>query len=145
MSVLRFRAWDGKNYFTPKSLRFNDRGDLICTDDGVDAYEAAIVEQSTGLHDEKGVEIFEGDILEIEAEDGEINRLVTRWGIARREMASGWECDIPCFFFEVLPAGFKAFPIVKKMLEVIGNYHENPELMYGAIDAYDPGTGSDLF
>ena len=93
--------------------------------------------QFTGLLDKQGKEIYEGDILTILAEDSKINKLVVKYGIARREMKSGWIVDIPCFYFDLMGANFKAFPIVKNykgkhdltMLEIIGNIWENPELL----------------
>ena len=51
-------------------------------------------------------------------------------------VASHWEVDIPCFYFDVIGAAFKAFPIVENyaglhdlvMLQIVGNIYTNPEL-----------------
>lgn len=94
-------------------------------------------DQFTGLHDKNGKEIYEGDVVEILADNQDINRLIVKFGIARREMANGCEVDIPSFYFELIPDDFKRFPVVKnsygkhdlEMLEIIGNSYENPELL----------------
>ena len=141
MRKYRFRAWDkqykcmdydfwisssGKIYDVAE--RTHDTPNQEIEEKEIDNY---IIMQSTGLQDSKGVEIFEGDVLEVENEDGDMNKLIVKYGIARREMASGWEVDIPCFYFDLVGADFKAFPIVNnyagkhdlEMLEIIGNVH----------------------
>ena len=93
--------------------------------------------QFTGLKDKNEKEIYEGDIVEILAENQQVNRLIVKYGIAQREMASNWLVDIPSFYFELNPGGFKAFPIVVnwnrkhdlEMMKIIGNIYENPELL----------------
>lgn len=93
--------------------------------------------QFTGLYDKHGKEIWEGDICEIEAEDGHWNRFIVRFGIAQREMASGWVVDIPAFYFDLIGGKFKAFPIINnyrgmhdlEMTEIIGNIYENSNLL----------------
>lgn len=78
------------------------------------------VGQYTGLKDRNGTRIFEGDILEGDLEDnldpGAKWRSVVVWG------KFGWNCK----------GGHVSLPIDEfdiKEGEVIGNIHDNPELM----------------
>ncbi len=90
--------------------------------------------QYTGLKDRNGKEIYEGDITQVFD-----NRHVVKYGIARRDMASGWTVDIPCFYFDLITHPFKAFPIVVNIkgnhdledMKIIGNIYETPHLLQG--------------
>jgi uncharacterized phage protein (TIGR01671 family) len=91
--------------------------------------------QFTGLKDKRGVEIYEGDILELIRSDGKTIRAVCKWGVFQRAMDTGTLCDIPSFSFVYKDR--PTFPIIKNykgvhdldIIEVIGNIHENPELL----------------
>jgi hypothetical protein len=67
-----------------------------------------ILMQFTGLTDKKGVEIFEGDIIEWDAEE---------WGAPHRELVE-WK-------FDILSARQNEW---RQFCTVIGNIYENPEL-----------------
>ena len=74
-------------------------------------------EQYTGLKDENGTEIYEGDIVKVEG-DGEIYRV--EW------IRSGFGLE-PRY-------NSPRYPVLgnvelRKKIEVIGNIHENPELL----------------
>jgi uncharacterized phage protein (TIGR01671 family) len=94
------------------------------------------VGQFTGLHDKNGKEIYEGDICSLITENGVKINVVCRFGSAHRLLASGCLCDIVGFYFQ-RDDDLKSFPIVcnykgvhdTKIMEVIGNIHDNPDLL----------------
>ena len=116
MREIKFRAWDTKENKFETDLAMNLYGDLFDFNEGTadegqifwrDHY---ILQQSTGLKDKSGREIFEGDILE--------TRYTKRiykvyWG------GIGWEP------FE----GNMNDPGDSHIYEIIGTVYENPELL----------------
>lgn len=88
------------------------------------------VGQSTGLKDKNGVEIFEGDIVQYR--DGEYSYL----GIVKRDcyqfFIDGIEPDDNYDFIDVS----NTFDGTSS-LEIIGNIHENPELLEKASEKDD--------
>lgn len=132
MREIKFRAWDGENmlsYISVKDLLFcynteygrpKDRWDSWNFDmnDGTDP----ILMQYTGLKDKNGKEIYEGDVVKVHTSENEYTKQpdaydeygVVQFGRLRLEIEDkkhgrfiGWKDDI----------------------EVIGNIHENPELL----------------
>ena len=108
----KFRVWDkqGKEYT-------KDEAYLFCRsiNDDPDRY---IVEQCTGLKDANGKLIYEGDIIFINGE---------KWRVI-------WNDEDCAFFFsnskEVYHQPiFPDFYMMTDDFEVIGNIHENAELM----------------
>ncbi|SFE42204.1 phage uncharacterized protein TIGR01671 [Paenibacillus algorifonticola] len=100
------------------------------------------VRQCTGLPDGKGLEMFGGDITELEV-DGEIRRFVVKVGTVVRDIVSH-----PSFTDETARAsitgvyfewqGFKLFPLVdehgvpdNERMVIVGNVWDNPELLEG--------------
>ena len=144
MRDIKFRVWDKKlNKFVElmdiaiccNGQILEDVGEYCLEGRKVSNYE---VMQYIGMKDKNEKEIYEGDITRIPAEDGGVNAFVVKYGIARRDMKSGWTVDIPCFYFDLIhEKKFKAFPIVKNfkgvhdltMMEITGNIYENPELI----------------
>ena len=70
------------------------------------------VGQYTGLTDKNGVRIFEGDIIEYHGKNGKIEYS---------------ECATFDIIFDTCNTDFK--DIYERDIEIIGNIHDNPELM----------------
>lgn len=78
--------------------------------------------QSTGLHDEQGVEIFEGDIVEI-IYDGESFTGVVVYDLGETDFKATNNREDYGNNFQYLTVG--------ESIEVIGDIYQNPELLEG--------------
>lgn len=124
MRPIKFRAWDGERmmfkdffdrnwYGTPK----NDEGGCHCIRALMPNDKRRVdLMQFTGLHDKNGIEIYEGDVIRCSYPNGEFDiytHIVTfengafriPWAIVGNALRDSWE------------------------VEVIGNVHENLELV----------------
>ena len=119
MKEIRFRAWDTdmERMCKPFDLDwFKD--DVPIPDDwtrGALFSETSIFMQYTGLEDKNGVEIYEGDYINITEDDG---RSYGHGNITFHR--GGFQCHdmhIQDIYYENL------------VVEVIGNIYENPELL----------------
>lgn len=128
MKELRFRAWDGKKMI----------------EDVIPASEASIVElfeyewqetdveaveQYTGLKDKNGKEIYEGDIVDVifptklrGVEEHQI--WVCRFGVKRAGFVLNRETNARIFSLTFGEINAKSLAV-----DVIGNVHENPDLL----------------
>ena len=109
----------------PISINGDSYAAIVPIDEGVSVYsmirEVApeTVGQYTGLTDKNGVKIFEGDIMEWVNDDGTKAHYVVRMN----DEMGGWVASHVCSVANVM-IGY-ASPI----FEVIGNIHDNPELL----------------
>lgn len=109
MREIKFRAWftrDGK-YIKPMSLQ-NMVHQKVSTFSLSVLYDEVIFEQYTGLHNDDGAELYEGDIL-LDPDTGYIV------GAIEYRVDSFW-CGA-CWLTDCISC------------QVVGNIHENPELL----------------
>ena len=125
----KFRVWlpdpDVEKMLRVKALIFeNDKTRCMCGY-AYDFYledEDATIMQSTGLHDKNGKEIFEGDILAIETDEGILNVNIF------------WDSKHALFMFE--SKKYNEEDLLAELVEdntypfeIAGNIYENPELL----------------
>ena len=132
---IKFRAWHEKNkemvYEKPRLF-----GDCLTSGDILNIYDNPM--QFTGLHDKNGKEIYEGDIIKfhtgVKSRDDIIAKVIFR--------AFAFGCVSVKDDGEKLISGMTAFGVMEQncmdrgifknleeIIEVIGNIHENPELL----------------
>lgn len=113
MREIKFRAWDGGQFWYSNKFLHFDNGCHVCDIKNA-PFEYDAIEQYTGLKDKNGVEIYEGDKIT----DGTQLMFVV------------WSEENGCFD---LMEGFGFGDIVlfseyqKDVLEVVGNVHESNE------------------
>ena len=117
MRELKFRVWnEDKNKFMPSGFIGISDGKFIDLKNGSVHFDSddKIVEQFTGLRDKNGKEIFEGDITRDSDED--IAKVV-------------WDNDHAAEFNFILSNGFDNIGFDGDDVEIIGNIHENGDLL----------------
>lgn len=126
MCEIEFRAWDKVN----KTYTYVTLGDLICgacaeTGDKKLSGNEQIWEQYTGLKDKNGEEIYEGDIVEMKYPRD--RRFIAKFVVLKDPRS-------PRIVFLDETKSTEFFDIFSHMqdhYEIIGNIHENPELLNG--------------
>lgn len=114
MKELKFRAWDGKKIIDDV-IPVSETAIVELFEYEWQETEVKAVEQYTGLKDKNGKEIYEGDIVD----DGFSRICEIRWSEHSTEFEAINENDgyVTSIWF------------VAKYGEVIGNIHENPDLL----------------
>lgn len=116
---IKFRVWDIDHYEEDSSFWIYQSGQL---DHDSRSIGSQIVEQYTGLKDKNGKEIYEGDVLKLEDFIGNNYTDKVKWDEAS---AGFWP-----FIFKEDPEFYDG-RAENYNIEVIGNIHENPELLDG--------------
>jgi len=123
MREIKFRAWDinEKCFEIIESLYwFEENG--VRTSDGNGHSSKYIIEQFTGLHDRNGKEIYEGDVVTSDIHVPQ--NMEVRF--AEGGFCAWWGDD------DLLIDMAHFYNSRGCCIEVIGNIHENPELLNGA-------------
>lgn len=125
--IPKFRAWLKKEQKMDNEIDHISwlEDELYCIGDGITYMvlaEDLVLMQSTGLKDKNGKEIFEGDILGIETDEGILNVNIF------------WDEKHALFMFESEIHNEKELlaELVEDNtypFEIIGNIYENPELV----------------
>jgi uncharacterized phage protein (TIGR01671 family) len=136
MREIKFRIWDKRlkemDYSRDYPLLSDFFGETVSEED-------QIYMQYTGLKDKNSKEIYEGDILECEFYKGAKVLGEVKWDNIYEEQENvfnGKSSSLmaPSFTIWSLPkdVGLRAismFPQCRNNIKVIGNIHENPELL----------------
>lgn len=142
--IPKFRAWDTTNKEMFKdTFAITESGQVVIVEQGfvTDTPEYVFVDnlvvmQSTGLKDLNSIEIFEGDILEIQG-----LRMVVKFGSYNYIEPSNSGCGAMDYMYDglgfyvelinfVFLDGISPFePETLKESVVIGNIYENPEFL----------------
>ena len=136
---IKFRAWDKVHecYLYDVQGAYDTLGGCVKYENGESAdYDEEcfdgfldnkqyIVEQYTGLHDKNGKDIFEGDIVRYTAwHDGEPT------GVFQGEVVYSGDLGMASFDIRLDHDGEIDRAVLPAIgVEVIGNIHENPELL----------------
>ena len=128
MREIKFRAWDGERYLYLENADFEISycGVQLYAEFGGSRIIECDLEQFTGMRDKNGKEIYEGDQCNVVTADGRVTH-------AHVVFIDG--CFDLNFISPVVIGGkyhtsdYLKCSVVNHAIEVIGNIHENPELL----------------
>lgn len=140
MREIEFRVWDSrkKSYFNKKDISIDNLGNIFVFE-GYDENDADlwhvrilsdpdneryVIEQTTGLTDKNGTEIYQGDICSFTSKTGKHTGVVERL-----DNLAGFGLRMVKNNFRYTFSGLDTMGVNLDTLEVIGSIHENPELM----------------
>ncbi len=119
MREIKYRAWNGKGIFVEL---FDSIYELQKADKTKEEIDSMVFEQFTGLRDKNGREIYEGDVVQFR-----MSYKTETWiGEVKYE-----EC-VAAFMISAMngePWCSREFGIGTIEPKIIGNIHENPELL----------------
>jgi len=121
MRDIKFRCWDETcGCYVQSGIQFNN------TTMELEHIQHQAIEQYTGLKDRNGTEIYEGDILKWADDDGVYFEVFYHDGRAKFDCCRSHYQGSRC--------GGSVPSITSTSFEVIGNIHQNPEILKGVKD-----------
>lgn len=142
MREIEFRVWDSrkKSYFNKKDIAIDNLGNIFvfeaCDENDADLWhvrilsdpdnERYIIEENTGLTDTNGKDIYAEDIVEVKHSDWiEPTTHVVKWCGDEKYPAFNLKPELDETVNNLALAAQSDFFSIK----VVGNIHENPELL----------------
>ena len=131
MREIKFRAWNQvmeKMFTWNEFLNTNMKNTFIAPES-----TAMILMQYTGTHDENGKEIYEGDIVKFKHRDITIMAPV-KYGEWQESKCDEYDCPHYGYYIDYKWDNYcenTGFDLYEKIVEVVGNIYENPELLKG--------------
>lgn len=84
------------------------------------SFDDCVFMQSTGAYDMDGIEIYKGDILRVQDEDGRVDTVDTGIGVVADCLYMWYVNNVENGLYDL---------IIDRYIKVIGNIYENPELV----------------
>jgi uncharacterized phage protein (TIGR01671 family) len=128
MKEIKFRTWDGTilNY-DPVIFGSHEMGECWVNISIRDEQKRSIIfEQYVGLKDKNGKEIYEGDIILF----ADYERDVVKYGMQEVDAFVGYGYNLWSFYNDEGNGYVANDKRLISSIEVVGNIHENPELLY---------------
>lgn len=125
---LKFRAWDSeRNTYDHEELLLAPNGDILASrwQELCEPESEYIIEQYTGLKDKNGKEIYEGDIVMLSGRVAKNKSTIYK--VVWDSFLTGF--DLISLEPNKSDVGYLNETETENRYEVIGNIHDNPELL----------------
>jgi len=141
MREIKFRAWDKekKKMFNVLGMKWDPDGKFICGNDEWNGPEvwcppesiSKIIMQYTGLKDKNGKEIYEGDVVKVHSGHDAIGADfgISKYRVQWREGGACLDMMHEDYLESERQIGMTFDNGGVKSIEIIGNIHQNPELL----------------